>query len=191
MALVFLKARSALVAFLVATLLSACAPDVAEFGETTSANRPVIAGALPAQRTGWDQLAELPWPQDGQRYFGPDSFRFVPTLRRPLAGASTHGTFYEIYGNRIYARSEGDTVHANAWIVRVYESNGTKHLSAAILFGEDESGAASLYHIRRAVECNLIEEGEQPVFTDANRLLFPIAPYEIKTFKVWFEEIHS
>ncbi len=69
MARVFLKARSALVACLAAALLSACAPDVAEFGEVTSANRPVIAGALPAQRTGWDQLAELPWPQDGQRTY--------------------------------------------------------------------------------------------------------------------------
>jgi len=69
MALVFLKARSALVASLLATLLSACAPDVVEFGEAASANRPVIAGALPAQRTGWDQLAELPWPQDGQRTY--------------------------------------------------------------------------------------------------------------------------
>lgn len=82
-------------------------------------------------------------------------------------------------------RAEHD---ANAWIVRVYESNGTRHLSAAIVFGDDESGEASLYHIRRAVECNLVEVGEQPVFTDANRLLFPIEPYEIKTFKVWFEE---
>lgn len=69
MSLVFLRARSALATFLMAALLSACAPDVAEFGGFAAAKRPVIAGALPAQRTGWDQIAELPWPQDGQRTY--------------------------------------------------------------------------------------------------------------------------
>jgi deoxyribonuclease-1 len=69
MALVFLRVRSALAACLVAALLSACAPDVAEFGERAYASRPVMSGSLPAQRTGWEQLSELPWPQDGQRTY--------------------------------------------------------------------------------------------------------------------------
>jgi hypothetical protein len=34
-----------------------------------------------------------------------------------VAGDFSRRTFYEIYGNRIHARSEGDTVHMNSWVV--------------------------------------------------------------------------
>lgn len=77
--------------------------------------------------TDWTHFTTVPaWPADGRGYFGPDSFRFVPSRRRPVGGDLTRATdfeiagrraFYEIYGNRIYARAEGDTVHANAWVV--------------------------------------------------------------------------
>ncbi len=40
--------------------------------------------------------------------------------------------------------------------------------------------------IRKAVECNLLEEDEQPVPFAGRELAFSIAPYEIKTFKIWF-----
>ena len=41
--------------------------------------------------------------------------------------------------------------------------------------------------LRRAVECNLVEEGEAPVDFSGRSLTFAIAPYEIKTFRLWFE----
>ncbi len=64
-----------------------------------------------------------------------------------------------------------------AWIVRVYESKQSRHDEVRMTFGQP---------IRKAVECNLIEEDEQPArFTD-RVLTFPILPYEIKTFKMWF-----
>ena len=67
--------------------------------------------------TDWRRFTTTPaWPPDGRGYFGPDSFHFVPSQRRPVRGDFERRTFYEIYGDRIYARSEGDTVHANAWV---------------------------------------------------------------------------
>jgi hypothetical protein len=68
--------------------------------------------------TDWARFTTAPpWPADGRGYFGPDSFRYVPSQRRPVRDDFTRRTFYEIHGDRIYARSEGDTVHANAWVV--------------------------------------------------------------------------
>jgi alpha-mannosidase len=64
-----------------------------------------------------------------------------------------------------------------AWIVRAYEPSGFRKNDAYIDF-------SSL--VKKAVECNLIEEGETPVDLKENRLTFAITPYEIKTFKVWF-----
>jgi hypothetical protein len=55
--------------------------------------------------------------------FGPDSFNYRPSRRfppnwdpssRPRDWART---FYEIYGDRIYARTEGDTVHMNSFVI--------------------------------------------------------------------------
>ncbi len=64
-----------------------------------------------------------------------------------------------------------------AWIVRLYESTQCRHSAVKMTFGQP---------IRNAVECNLLEEDEQPArFADRN-LVFAIAPYEIKTFKIWF-----
>jgi hypothetical protein len=50
--------------------------------------------------------------------FGPDSFAYRPSKRFPPGrDYNRPGTFYEIYKDRLYARSEGDTVHLNSWIV--------------------------------------------------------------------------
>ncbi|MGG3468220.1 alpha-mannosidase [Neobacillus pocheonensis] len=40
--------------------------------------------------------------------------------------------------------------------------------------------------IRKAVECNLMEEEEKPADYQGKTLSFSVSPYEIKTFKVWF-----
>jgi alpha-mannosidase len=67
---------------------------------------------------------------------------------------------------------EGDV-----WIVRLYECQQSHNAAVTLSFGQS---------VRRAVECNLVEEGEKPVDYQDNRLTFPIGPFEIKTFKVWF-----
>jgi hypothetical protein len=54
----------------------------------------------------------------GLSTFGPDSFTFRPSKRfPPKRDFERRGTFYEIYKNRLYARTEGDTVHQNSFVV--------------------------------------------------------------------------
>lgn len=68
--------------------------------------------------TDWAHFTTVPpWPPDGRPYFGPDSFRYIPSKRRPPGDDFQRRTFYEIFGDRIYARSEGDTVHLHSWVV--------------------------------------------------------------------------
>ena len=50
--------------------------------------------------------------------FGPDSLLYRPSKRYPPNRDFTRpGTFYEIYKDRIYARTEGDTVHMNSYVI--------------------------------------------------------------------------
>jgi alpha-mannosidase len=65
----------------------------------------------------------------------------------------------------------------NAWIVRVYECKQYRSNAVAIRFGRP---------IRKAVECNLLEEDETPVAYQGDQLTFAVNPFEIKTFKIWF-----
>jgi len=66
----------------------------------------------------------------------------------------------------------------DGWIVRLYESRRCRSANVRLTFGRP---------LRRAVECNLVEEGEEPVAFEGQTLTFAIAPYEIKTFRVWFD----
>ncbi|MBK8020828.1 MAG: alpha-mannosidase [Chloroflexi bacterium] len=65
----------------------------------------------------------------------------------------------------------------DGWIVRVYEPRGAHHGETMVGFGRP---------LLRAVECNLIEEGESSATCEENELFFAIGPFEIKTFRVWF-----
>jgi alpha-mannosidase len=87
-----------------------------------------------------------------------------------------------------YAWAELDTDHvvletvkkaedAAAWIVRVYECKQYRSNAVGIRFGQA---------IRKAVECNLLEEDEGPVAFQDHQLTFAIKPFEIKSFKIWF-----
>ena len=50
--------------------------------------------------------------------FGPDSFLYRPSKRLPPnRDFNRPGTFYEVYKNRLYARTEGDTVHMNSYVI--------------------------------------------------------------------------
>jgi len=61
--------RNLAFAALAAIGLSACAEELQEQRATYASSMPQAAGVLPAARTGWDALSELPWPQDGQRKY--------------------------------------------------------------------------------------------------------------------------
>lgn len=64
-----------------------------------------------------------------------------------------------------------------AWIVRLYECQQSRAGRVRLRFG---------LPIARAAECNLVEEEERPAEFQGEALFFPIQPFEIKTFKVWF-----
>ena len=63
----------------------------------------------------------------------------------------------------------------DGWIVRLYEYMNCRSSASSLTFG---------HPIRKAVKCNLLEEAAANY--EDNRLIFPIKPCEIKTFRVWF-----
>ena len=65
-----------------------------------------------------------------------------------------------------------------AWILRVYEYQGSHAARARICFGSP---------LARAAACNLLEEEDQPMQPEGDQLVFAIKPFEIKTFKVWLK----
>lgn len=65
----------------------------------------------------------------------------------------------------------------DATVVRAYEA-GQSRAGTEIRF----SGA-----VAKAVECNGLERGETPVQLDGSTIRCTLRPFEIKTFKVWFE----
>jgi alpha-mannosidase len=65
-----------------------------------------------------------------------------------------------------------------ATIFRVYEYQQSRSAAVTLTLGRP---------ITRAVECNLMEAGETPVAHNSSSLRFAIAPFEVKTFKVWFQ----
>jgi alpha-mannosidase len=64
------------------------------------------------------------------------------------------------------------------WIFRLYEFEQRRNQAITLRFGRQ---------VARAIECNLVEEGEGPVDYYGEEIRFPILPYEIKTFRVWFK----
>ena len=64
-----------------------------------------------------------------------------------------------------------------AWVIRLFEYKQNRNQKATISFGR---------LVKKAFECNLMEEEEREAECQDNRLHFSIAPYEIKTFKVYF-----
>ncbi len=65
----------------------------------------------------------------------------------------------------------------DAWIIRVYEFKQYRQNNVHLCLSQA---------IQKAVECNLIEEEEHPIEYTGDHIMFSIAPFEIKTFKVWF-----
>jgi alpha-mannosidase len=66
----------------------------------------------------------------------------------------------------------------DGWVLRLYEYQQKRQQGVCLELGRP---------IRRAVECDLMEENQQPVQWTADSLSFDIEPFEIKTFMVWFE----
>ena len=83
----------------------------------------------------------------------------------------------EVDADNVIVETVKKAEQEDAWIVRLYEYKQSRSNAVTLSFGKA---------IRKAVECNLVEEEDRPVETQGSSLQFPILPYEIKTFKVWF-----
>lgn len=87
-------------------------------------------------------------------------------------------SFAEVDADHVVIETVKRAEDDDAWIVRVYESRQCRATAVRLRFGRSLS---------RAQACNLVERDARDVPFAADNLTFPIAPYEIKTFKVWFE----
>jgi alpha-mannosidase len=86
-------------------------------------------------------------------------------------------TWAEVDTDHVLLETVKKAEDEHAWIVRVYECKQYRSNAVTIRFGQA---------IRKAMECNLLEEDEAPVTYQGNHLTFAIKPFEIKTFKIWF-----
>ena len=86
-------------------------------------------------------------------------------------------SFAEVDADNVILETVKKAELEEAWVIRVYEYKQYHSSRASINFGK---------RILKALECNLMEEEEQPATYEGQRLSFAISPYEIKTFKVWF-----
>jgi alpha-mannosidase len=103
----------------------------------------------------------------------------VDTIAQQQAGDLPRSyTFAELNTDNVIVETIKKAEDENAWIVRVYECKHHYRKNVRLTFG---------HPIRKAVECNLIEEDQGAVAHDERSLTFAIKPYEIKSFKVWLE----
>jgi alpha-mannosidase len=84
------------------------------------------------------------------------------------------GSFFSISCDNVMLETLKKAEEGNELVVRVYEYMGI----------QSEVELESLFSIKEAVECNLMEETEGPIEAFDNSLKFKIKPYEIKTFRV-------
>jgi alpha-mannosidase len=101
-----------------------------------------------------------------------------PISRNPRGILPPAYAWAEVDNDHVILETVKKAEDEEAWIVRVYECKQYRSNAVTLTFGKP---------LRRAVECNLLEEDAVPVTYQGNRLLFPVQPFEIKTFKVWFE----
>lgn len=98
-------------------------------------------------------------------------------LSQPQGKLPAQSQFATVDAENVIIETVKKAEDEEAWIVRVYEHQQSRRAAVTLALGQP---------IQRVVECNLVEEGEVPVHFEGQQIVFPISPYEIKTFKVWF-----
>ena len=130
----------------------------------------------------------LPHPGSWRRAHGPDGliaqgYALNHPLRGVLAKAHPQGSLPEQFSlvqgepDNVIVETVKRSEDGEGWIIRVYESYQNRTQEARLVFGLPPA---------RVMECNLMEEEETPVKVLEKRITFALAPFEIKTFKVWF-----
>jgi alpha-mannosidase len=96
---------------------------------------------------------------------------------QPSHDLPTSYRFAEVHSEHVMLETVKKAEDGEAWVIRLYEFKQSRSRSVDVEFEK---------LLLNAVECNLMEEEEQPVRWEGNRITFPTGPYEVKTFKVWF-----
>ncbi len=92
------------------------------------------------------------------------------------AGSDTAATLCRVDAPNVIVETVKKAEADDALIVRVYEA-GKMRGPVSITFTRP---------LRKAYACNLLEERDEYVSTEDNRITFAIHPFEIRTFKVYF-----
>jgi alpha-mannosidase len=87
--------------------------------------------------------------------------------------------FAQINQDHVLLETIKKAEEGDGWVIRLYEYQQKHCQHAQIDFGKN---------ISKAFEVNLMEENPSPAQFDGNRLSFSITPFEIKTFKIWFDD---
>jgi alpha-mannosidase len=149
-------------------LKSAIAPD-----KTADKGEHVFTYSLLPHSGGWRegdttrQAYELNYP-----------LHLVPVGKNQEGNCPARFSLAELHKDHLILETVKKAEDGSGWIFRVYEFEQRRGKNAVLRFGRE---------ISHAVECNLVEEGEQPVLYSGNEIQFSILPYEIKTFRVCFK----
>jgi alpha-mannosidase len=110
-----------------------------------------------------------------------EAYALNDSLMAPLVPANPQGDLSDAYAwakintDHVILETVKKAEDENAWIVRVYECKQYRSNAVTITFTRS---------IRKAVECNLLEEDQAAVSYHDNQLTFAVKPFEIKTFKI-------
>jgi alpha-mannosidase len=140
----------------------------------------------PTADQGWHEFTYSLLPHAGTWREGDviqEAYALNDPLRTRLIPANPRGdlpsayAWAEVNTDHVLLETVKKAEDENAWIVRVYECKQYRSNAVTIIFGGP---------LRKAMECNLLEEDETPVDYRDNQLTFAVKPFEIKTFKIWF-----
>jgi len=126
---------------------------------------------LPQQGAKQGAAVKLPLPPVGEGGRGDEG-------ELQLRPAPSRFSLASLDADHVILETVKPAEDCDAVIFRVYEYQQRRSAQVTLSLGRPVS---------RAVECNLMEDGETPVEHDASGLRFAITPFEIKTFKVWFQ----
>lgn len=113
--------------------------------------------------------------KEAYRLNNPLLARVIPAVQE--GSLARRYSFAEVDTPNVIVETVKKAEDGDAWVVRVYEYGQCRLRNVHLGLGKP---------IQKAVACNLVEEQEELVPWEGNRLTFDLAPFEIRTFKIWF-----
>lgn len=107
-----------------------------------------------------------------------NTLEFTSHSRNEQGNLPTSYQFLELDSEHVFVETIKKAEDDDALIIRLYETSQYRNSAVTIKFAQK---------IHQAMECNLVEENEEIIAHEDNQMTFSVDPYEIKTFKVYFE----